>query len=152
MSLPAEGPWRSSDVLRLARGIGIGAIGLASAWVAASITSTVDRQLYWVALGVVSVLVAAFSMVAWLLFGLRAVGLTRHQVAAELRTWDGRATEPPDVERGHADPGSPQLFIASGMTRYHKPDCLLIRGKESRPIDAGEIGASGLRPCGVCNP
>lgn len=38
-------------------------------------------------------------------------------------------------------------------TRYHRPDCPLVTGKErAAPVDASAVRARGLTPCPLCSP
>ncbi|MFI2606611.1 hypothetical protein [Kitasatospora sp. NPDC018619] len=40
-----------------------------------------------------------------------------------------------------------------GGTRYHRPDCPLVTGKEqAAPVGAEAVGARGLTPCPLCSP
>ncbi|MET8540390.1 hypothetical protein ABZW03_07015 [Kitasatospora sp. NPDC004799] len=44
------------------------------------------------------------------------------------------------------------LAVPEG-TRYHRPDCPLVVGKErAGPVDAGAVRAQGLTPCPLCSP
>jgi hypothetical protein len=38
------------------------------------------------------------------------------------------------------------------MTRYHRPDCELVVGKEVVTAGRNEHAAQGRRPCAVCEP
>jgi hypothetical protein len=43
------------------------------------------------------------------------------------------------------------LVSASSMTRYHRPDCPLVSGKEVRPLSEARHRARGRRACHVCH-
>ncbi|MFD4657667.1 hypothetical protein ACFWP2_18795 [Kitasatospora sp. NPDC058444] len=44
------------------------------------------------------------------------------------------------------------LAVPEG-TRYHRPDCSLVTGKErAAPVDANAVRARGLTPCPLCSP
>ena len=88
------------------------------------------------------------SDLMWVLIGLRRVrhgfrDLRRDQ-RSSLGLTRGRSTA---VETTAAPAG--ELVTAGQMTRAHRPDCLLLRGKKTIPVPTAEVGTYGR--CGVCN-
>jgi hypothetical protein len=121
----------------------IGVVFVVVAWIGASGERRLSLQVAWVNLAVVGSAVAAAGQASWLLQGRRAVGVRRHQVL-------------PDRERPRRPAARPTARVAAtrvvalaGSGRYHRPDCLLVAGKDLDDVDATR---DGLQPCEVCRP
>ena len=92
-------------------------------------------------------------------FGIGAIGLARnpHGIAEQIRGGLRRAGVPIDREPRSPAPGMPPvtpvapdaLVSFSGGRLYHRPDCLLARGKDATVV---VDGPDGLAPCPVCEP
>jgi hypothetical protein len=51
------------------------------------------------------------------------------------------------------EPPAPDTFLVTpGGRTYHRPDCLLLRGKQTSQADPAEIESGALTPCPVCGP
>lgn len=44
------------------------------------------------------------------------------------------------------------LLVPTGGTMYHRPECLLVRDKDTVTADPAAIAAGELTPCPVCDP
>lgn len=141
-------PWRLTDVFVLYAGAVVGATVVLLGWWGASGSLALSTQVMWVTVGVAGVLFAGVCSTAWLVSGRRAVGQRQQQL---LGAWASVAAAAPaaatDDEPVTADR---PIVTGSGMTRYHRPDCPLVAGKDVAPIAAPD--AAALRPCGVCRP
>jgi len=122
-----------------------GAVVLLICWVGVSGEGAWRDQLGWLVgacLGAGAVVLAA---VLWLLVGLREVRRGFRDLRRDQRMMLGLSEAL--LERESA--GAPRLdrwVSAPGMTRAHRPECLLMRGKTPEPVPAGDP-----RPrCGVC--
>lgn len=60
-----------------------------------------------------------------------------------------------DTAGGTASPPSRNgaVVAVAGATRFHRPDCALVRGKEdAAAVGTDEIAARQLQPCPICDP
>jgi hypothetical protein len=49
--------------------------------------------------------------------------------------------------------GAGSYVALPGGTSFHKPDCVMLEGKQSAsPVTAREVGARALVPCPLCEP
>jgi hypothetical protein len=125
------------------------AVSLAVAgWAGASGEVLVSRQLPWAALAGAAVVVAGAANAGWLLTGRRAVA--ERQASALGRAFPAVVRLFPS-ERPSAAPGD-EPVAGPGMTRYHRPTCLLAAGKDVAPAPVGLHRRAGRRPCELCAP
>lgn len=135
------------------------AVGVACVIVAAVGAGRADdlrAQVRWLNVGTIGVVVLGAGNVVWYLVGRRANGALRRRVHAALAA-QGRgapigasATSAPSGESGATASASGALVAGRGMTRFHRPDCLLVAGKTVRPATEATHHRRGRRPCGVC--
>lgn len=134
-------PWSLRDFARLLRFQVPGVIALVVCYVGARQTSNWDHQLYWIVGAMAAMLFTGTGWTAWLLVGSRALR-RRQRRLAELTS---RLAVP------HRVPLSEGVAVAGPkMTRFHRPDCPLARGREVSVATPGEYLTRGLTPCGVC--
>jgi hypothetical protein len=133
------------DLLGLWASIVAGAVLLLVSWWGASASAEQSRQVFWIDIGVVGVIVAGVGIAAWLLTGRRAIGERR---VALLPT---RAATPSAAVRP-ASAGKEELVSAPGLTRYHRAGCPMVVGKATRTATDAGHRAAGLEPCGICRP
>ena len=144
----APAPWHAGNQLSLAflSLLGLGGICL-SWWMIAGTAETATQQ-GWLDVGVVALLVAATGDVLYLLNGRRS--LRRGQQVLALRL---AALADGDAATDHVLSGSADgVVTAPKMSRYHRTDCLLVRGKTVSRGSVAENRSAGRRPCGVCTP
>lgn len=117
---------------------------LAVAWAGASGREETSDQIAWLNLGIVGVLVPAVTGRLWVLRSRRAV---QYRVGAIL---DAADSVPIDVV---AQPLRPhRLVTAARMSRYHRPECLLVAGKALSDDSLAAHERAGRRPCEMCQP
>lgn len=133
-----DGPWRTRDLGRLVVTSALAALVAVAAWRGALSASDEESQLSWLSIGIVALIVHGAGSALWILRGRLAVGAARTWLLPDLV----RATAP--SFEGDAD----ALVSGAGMTRAHRPTCLLVRGKVVRPVGP----ASPLERCEVCQP
>jgi hypothetical protein len=128
----------------------IGAVTVTIAWIGVSGTTDWDNQVGWIAVGGLGAMVGAFAGVVWLMLGFGAV----HHRARYLTGILGPAIRPDqmDWERSDSLALKGLAVSADSMTRYHRADCSLVRGKPTQSDRIDDLRARGRRPCGVCKP
>jgi hypothetical protein len=95
-------------------------------------------------LGIAGLLVGAFGGVRWLAAVVKAVRIRKAAAVALVRS-----RFVPAGTAGTAGPA--EGFVAAArMTRYHRPGCPLVAGKDVSAATPAEHSAAGRRPCGVC--
>lgn len=140
-------PWTFADartmVLTTAGGIGI----LFGAWWGAGGVDIPNSQTPWLAVGIAAIVLMATGNLFWLLSGRRAVQLRKQELLARLDVvldaFDGAAPASPRAADARV--------VVPGSPRYHRPDCLLAKGKAVRPVPA-KGRRKKLEPCEMCNP
>lgn len=121
-----------------------GAALLVGAWFGAADRTESSEQIAWLNLGVAGVLVTAAINGSWVLRGRQAV---QHRLRTTLVTPDlGLVDVAARADQPHL------LGTASRMTRYHHPECLLVRGKTLTYESRASLERAGLRPCEMCTP
>jgi hypothetical protein len=139
-------PWRRRDAALCGLLAVLGIAGIVSCWFGATDEAVWRQQTGWLTGAIFCTGLVALGGGLWILIGLRRVrqgfrDLRRDQRAA-LGLTRVRATGTAD---GPVADGA--LVTASQMTRVHRPDCILMRGKTAQPV----IDASTYGRCGVCN-
>jgi hypothetical protein len=46
----------------------------------------------------------------------------------------------------------PVIVASADVARFHRPDCPLVRGRNTEAADPSEQVALGRVPCGACRP
>ncbi|MGQ0467953.1 MAG: hypothetical protein ACT4QG_21870 [Sporichthyaceae bacterium] len=145
-----EEPWGVGPLVLFAILAGLGLTGMVVGWAGISGTADLEEQARWLGLGIASLILAGFGMVAWLLAGLVSVGTLRRSVVRDLalRT----AAEPRSAEETGEQAPVGTFGIGSGMTRYHRSECDILAGKNVRWLDSEALKFAGALPCGMCSP
>lgn len=150
---PAPTPrfaWQPGDAVAvLWTSIG-GLAALVVSFIGVSGSDDRDTQTVWIAVGIGGVVLAAVGNAVWLAAGARAVAARRRSVVVRLDAWAGPSTIAGPSFPATVTAGLPVATAA--MTRYHRPDCPLVRGKPAEAADPTDHRARGRRPCGVCRP
>ena len=145
----ASAPWHIGNRLSV---LFLGLIGLGgivfSWWMVAGTAETATQQ-RWIDVGVVALLVAATGDALYLLNGRRAVHRGRRALALRMAALAGDDTAAGGVSPDFA---AGLVVTAPKMSRYHRSDCLLVRGKTVSRGSVAENRIAGRRPCGVCTP
>jgi hypothetical protein len=137
-------PWKVGDVVRLATRQALALIGLVIAWVGCSGSLDFRDQAAWTAGAVLALVVGASGGVAWVLSGLGCVGRERRLVGARIRELYLTTPEPLVQVASKR-----RLVTGTGMLRYHRDDCDVVRGKHVRPVRL-DTSDSDLKPCQMC--
>jgi hypothetical protein len=155
--VPARRPrWLPRDPWSVAAALCLfgGAVLLVVAWYDISGTANVYEQLpYLVSAGFAAlalIIVGSALLVAGR--GDRVERRMAQLVDALTEAAAGAAPAPP-TEPAQGPPARPDTFltVAGGRT-YHRPDCLLLKGKETTAANPSDIESNALTPCPVCGP
>ena len=143
----AAEPWQRRNHIGFALCTALGAGLLAASYFGVAAEVQLKDQVFFVDLGIAGVLVGTVGGVRWLAAGLRAVRVRKAAAVALVRSRFVPAQTA--VTAGSA--GSAEgLVTAARMTRYHRPGCPLVAGKDVSAATSAEHSAAGRRPCGVC--
>jgi hypothetical protein len=124
---------------------GLGALFIS--WWAASGTGKLNRQITWMVVAIVAIVVIGAGNFLWLLAGRRAVGARRRRLLEGLENLDAGVLA---AGAGGALTDAPAFLAVAGTSRYHHPSCLLVRGKAASSVDPKK--RRGLKPCEMCCP
>ena len=146
--LTSPSPWRARDFGRSVLLGLLGFAGIGACWYGAGGQTNLRDQVGWILASLLAVAVLVLSGVTWLVTGFREV---RHGIR-DLDLDKQAVFDLRDRVSISADLDSPQggLVTAEGMSRVHRPDCLLVRGKSVQRVPNDR--PPGSRPCGVCLP
>jgi len=129
--------------LSLALGGGLWAWG----WWAASGTADVEETIFGVVLGVAAIGVAASGGLSWITTGRSAVRARQREVASVI---DQRVAALPVCSAASND--AEAVVAVAGSPRFHRPDCLLVVGKDVTTL----LSSAELLPpriaCEMCRP
>jgi len=147
-------PWRLGDLYLLLGLVGLGAVLIGIAGLGAQHKSALADGVPWVNLAVGGVILVGIGAALWVLAGMRANSELRRLVLAELRSYtdpDAAAAAPRlpvDSHNGSESGAEVGTFVtARGMTRYHRPTCVLVAGKTVEHFDSVP---ADRRPCDIC--
>jgi hypothetical protein len=141
-------PWARRDLALPGLFILLGVIVLVVGWFGISDAVALNRQMRWLAVGIIGLIVGGFGMVLWLLAGLTKVTRLRRAVVAEADRRVTLATR----STGSAAAAPAGFATVAGMRRFHRTDCLMLTGKAAELGEPTDFAAAGLAPCGVCLP
>ena len=141
-SAAAWAPWSRRTLILSVAAMALGVVLLVAAWIGASRESQLSQQVALVNLAVVGSAIAATGQAICLLCGRRSVGVLRRQVLPDRE----HPRRPAASRVAHV---STSVVALSSSKRYHRPDCLLVGGKEAIAVDPS---LDGMRPCEVCRP
>lgn len=141
-------PWSVSD-LRLAGALAAVAVGLTVwAWAAASGSADVNEQVGALAASVVGAVSFVVAAATWVLAGRNAVSALRLDVLGRIQT-----ELPLVAATAEAVPADARTLVGiPGSPRYHRDDCLLVRGKRAERFASPAQAAVARRPCEMCRP
>ena len=136
-------PWVVPDLFRWFFLLGLSVVGIVVAWWGVSGTASTGSQITWVNVGGAAVVVGGLGNMSWLLQGRRAVALRRRQLLGGLAD----VVTPPAVP---VDGAKDMRVAVPGASRYHRPDCAAVEGKQVKEMSVARHERAGRRPCGLC--
>jgi hypothetical protein len=137
-------PWARRQFGVLVAVNGLAPVLLFIGWRASASQASLSREIPWLNVGVIAVVMGAAADVAWLATGRRAVLARRRRIIADAIVVDRPEPSPTASTSGW-------VYIAGG-SRAHRPGCILVTGKQAAPVDPAALRAAGrhLRRCEVC--
>ena len=136
-------PWELSDLLAVYATTFIGLLLVFLAWFGTSASVRLNSQVRWTNVGVAGVIVLGAGNLFWLLRGKRATGELRRLLLPRVPVHD---------EAPIGAPRAGPLVAGADMTRFHRPDCPLVAGKNVSAAGREAHTRAGREPCGVCLP
>ena len=140
----AAEPWNRRHLIGFAVSTSIGAGLLGASYLGVSAEVHLKDQVLFLDLGIAGLLVGALGGIRWLAAVVNAVRIRKAAAVALVRSRFAPA--------GTAGPAGPAegLVATARMTRYHRPGCPLVAGKDVTAATPAEHSSAGRRPCGVC--
>jgi hypothetical protein len=139
-------PWQRRDRTILAA---LGALGfglLAVSWAGVSGTTRFSSQVAWANVGGAGLVAVVVGCALWVHTGRRQIKLRLHVHPF------GRRPAVANTATG-VNPDRAASFVwATGMSRYHRPDCQAVAGKSVTSAVAEAHRAEGRLSCGMCEP
>ena len=149
--LPRPLPWSISDARSALLPIVFGFVFLGWAWWDASGTGKLADQTRSVVFAVLGGGAVVAGSVAWLAAGRRAVRMRRLAVVNLLEE-SGLLAPVSEAVESEAETEGDGLVVVKGTSRYHRPDCLLVRGKSMQTTSRGASATGKREPCPMCLP
>ena len=153
-----EGPWELADLVILAGRAGFGLLAVVVAWIGCSGTLVWNTQQAWTALAIAGLVLALTGVIGWVGTGVRRVRELRAEVlgpvAARLLGEAEASEEPVAAAWSEAETRArtTHVVLGPGMTHFHRPACILARGKDLRAKPRRQVEKRGVTPCAVCRP
>jgi hypothetical protein len=143
-------PWSPRDLLRTILLASMAAGGVAACYLEASSTINLSTQLICLAIAIIFVAIAGAGSAALLADGLREIRVRRSEVTQQLTDAIAQRRVPAPA----APPGLDDRNLVSGvgMSKYHRPGCLLVAGKFVDTLDRSDHLHAGREPCDICHP
>ena len=138
-------PWSPGDAVRLLLVNLVALAGLGVAWHEASSKVVVGDQFPWLNIAMVAVILSGVANGTWFLIGRMALRKRRQRLLPALL-----ADETVPYFGAPLDPVEPVWVAATGTSRYHRAECLMVAGKAAEPASRVAHEQAGRRPCGVC--
>jgi hypothetical protein len=147
--LGSQEPW-SRRALSTCSGLALlGVVVVVVCWWGGSDRRTAEDQASWLIGSIVGTAAFALAGAGWILSGFRAVRRGMRDLAADKRVFAlGGAIDAGERDQDVPVDGS-TLVVGPGMIRAHRADCLLVQGKQVRPVASSD---ARLEQCGVCLP
>jgi hypothetical protein len=141
-------PWRRSVVGLVGLLAGLGIAVLVICWIGASHEAAWRDQLPWVVGAALGTGLVPAAAGLWMLVGFREVRRGFVTLAEERSRFLALVDPDGTIAAGEGWATNTDWVRAAGMTRVHRPDCLLMRGKA--PIQVSPLDAHRAGSCGVC--
>ena len=141
----ALSPWSRADLVGFGAMTAVGGALLSLGWFGAADRLELGRQVAYLNLGVAGLLVGGAGGLSWLRSGLRSVRARKAAILVELRA--GTVDAFPEATLVAA---TAAYVATTAMTRYHRPSCSFVAGKEVTASTLAAHTAAGRKPCGMC--
>lgn len=141
-------PWSFNEARVIFAAGAIGAAMLVASWWAASGTAKPESLNTWVMVGVASLGVVSGASLLWLLAGRRAIRARRDELLTRIER--GVETQPPSIAPDR--PVASSLVAVRSSERYHRSDCMLVRGKDVQRLTGTARSLGRRKPCEMCRP
>jgi hypothetical protein len=127
-----------------------GAVLLVVAWYDISGTANVYEQLPYL-------VSAGFTALALIIVGSALTVAGRNdrverRLAQLVDALTEAAVTPPAQTVSEGPASGERFLVTAGGATFHRPDCLLLRDKQTSAADPAAIAAGDLTPCPVCQP
>ena len=133
--LVRQGLWTESVVRTAVVGNAFGGLMILGAWYRLSGLADPRDHGLWLGVAVFGLLVAGLGNALTVVAGRGRITSRVGAVTIEGLGDEGRAV------------ATAGFVTVPGLTRYHRPGCQLVIGKDVVPV-----GSESLRPCGLCQP
>lgn len=142
-------PWRRRDAVLCGLLGVLGTGGILGCWFGATDEAVWRDQTGWLIGSIFCTGLVALGGGLWVLIGLRRVRQGFRDLRRDQRVALGltrvRSAAAPDA----APEAIGDLVTSGQMTRGHRPECLLLRGKQAVAVAPAEL--ANYERCGVCN-
>jgi hypothetical protein len=142
----AAEPWGSRELIRFVALSVASLVLLAVGWLGAGGEALLEEQMPFLDVAVAGLLVGAAGGALWVIAGIRAVRSRKAVVKALVAVRAG------GTAAGAASVRSDMFVAGAAMTRFHRPDCSLVAGKELAAATRVDHQRAGRRACGMCAP
>src|SRR4051794_31389881 len=143
-------PWRRRDLVVSALVLAAGLVGIFVCWYIGAGKLTYTDQMPWLVACICCGILSVLGGVYWLVLGFRQVNLMQRDVQRWLAPWlaeQHAALVVSDVVPAQSD----ALVSAPTMTRVHRAQCPMVRGKAGVvEVTEADIAHRGLNQCGAC--
>lgn len=139
-------PWSLADARFALTAATVGLAMLVVGWWQSSGTANVGDAVPGIVFGVLAVVAVAGGAVAWIAAARRTVRLRSRDLMDQTdRRLLDTATASLQIEES-------RLVAVGGSNRYHRADCLLVRGKQVERMPGAVRLVRRRRPCEMCEP
>jgi hypothetical protein len=151
-------PWAGVQVIGVATANAVAVALTIVAWGAASGTGKATEQVGWSSLALVGAVIALASNTWFLARGRQMIRAAQGAVMAEPRFAPFRSETVPPATNGASShrprivPAGGHYLTAPGTSRYHRPSCPLVAGKDSDEAPRSVHEQAGRNACEVCQP
>jgi hypothetical protein len=150
-------PWTGVQVVGVAIANAVAIAAALVAWWAASGTGKATDQIASSSLALVGAVIALALNTWFLARGRQMVRVAQRAVMAERRFVAFRSDTVPPAPNGSSDRGSQPVpggyyLTVPGTSRYHRPSCALVAGKDRDTAPRSVHEQAGRQACEVCEP
>ena len=151
-------PWAGAQVVGVTTANAIAVAVTLAAWWAASGTGKATEQVGWSSLALAGAVIAVASNTWFLARGRQMVRVAQSAVMGERRfvPFQGGTVLPApngsSSRRSQPVPSGGHYLAVPGTSRYHRPSCPFVAGKETDDAPRSDHEQAGRHSCEVCQP